>query len=39
MAQNYVWDLSCDILGSLNISWRRGLKYVRKLPINTHSNI
>jgi hypothetical protein len=34
-----LWDLESSTLSSFCVSWRRGLKHVWKLPINTHSDI
>jgi len=34
-----LWDLSCSAIDVLCVSWRRALKNVWKLPLNTHGNL
>jgi len=34
-----LWDLSCTVLDSLSVSWRRALKNVWKLSLNIHGNL
>jgi len=34
-----LWDLSCSAIEVLCVSWRRALKNVWKLPLNTHGNL
>ena len=34
-----LWDLSCSAIDAFCVSWRRALKNVWKLPINTHGNV
>jgi len=34
-----LWDLSCSAIDVLCVSWRRALKNVWKLPLNTHGNV
>jgi len=33
-----LWDLSCSAIDVLCVFWRRALKTVWKLPLNTHGN-
>lgn len=34
-----LWDMSCNGLSSLFVSWRRALKRIWRLPSNTHSDL
>ena len=34
-----LWDFTCDRIAYLCVSWRRDLKNIWKLLINTHANI
>ena len=34
-----LWNLRCDKLDRIYVSWRRALKNIWKLPMNTHTNI
>ena len=34
-----LWDMSCSAIASFGVSWRRALKNVWKLPMNTHTSL
>jgi Reverse transcriptase (RNA-dependent DNA polymerase) len=34
-----LWDLTCSAIEAFGVSWRRALKNIWKLPMNTHNNV